>query len=195
MEQIGNTLTQLASQFEERKKENTTCHNMTQHVFNTSLHNVYEMIPKKDYAILLNQLEAWNVGSPKAVCRIYGVKTVQRAVAYVKGTPNVRCKGAYFTYMVRQLKSEQDVRNNRTTVKENLTTENHIVEVNKKVKQNLPPQSPTRGVKSKKGIFTPPNIINWQDARNFLANLTDDDLLDENILIFANKLKRQYNFA
>ena len=194
MEKIGNTLTQLASQFEKTKKENTSCHVMTHHVFNTSLHNVYEMIPKKDYAILLNQLEAWNVGSPKAVCRIYGVKTVQRAVAYVKGTPNVRCKGAYFTYMVRQLKSEQveqkseqvtDVRNNQTTeaVKENLTTE------------NLPSQSPRTSLKSKKGIFTPPNIINWQDARNFLANLTDDDLLDENILLFANKLKRQYNFA
>lgn len=194
MEQIGNTLTQLASQFEERKKENTSCHNMTQHAFNTSLHNVYEMIPKKDYAILLNQLEAWNVGSPKAVCRIYGVKTVQRAVAYVKGTPNVRCKGAYFTYMVRQLKNEQveqktaqviDVRNNRTTevVKENLTTE------------NLPVQSPRTSLKSKKGIFTPPNIINWQDARAFLCNLTDNDLEDEKVLIFANKLKRQFNFA
>ena len=107
MEQIGNTLAQLQTQFERRKEENTSCHNMTQHVLNTSLHNVYEMIPKKDYAVLLNQLEAWNVGSPKAVCRIYGVKTVQRAVEYVKGTPNVRCKGAYFTYMVRQLKSEQ----------------------------------------------------------------------------------------
>ena len=193
MEQIGNTLTQLASQLEERKKENTSCHNMTHHVFNTSLHNVYEMIPKKDYAILLNQLEVWNVGSPKAVCRIYGVKTVQRAVAYVKGTPNVRCKGAYFTYMVRQLKREQDVkenlitappvRNNRTTAEENSAV------------QNPPVQSQIKGVKSKKGIFTPPNIIKWQEARNFLANLTDDDLLDEDVLIFANKLKRQFNFA
>lgn len=187
MEQIGNTLTQLASQFEERKKENTSCHNMTQYAFNTSLHNVYEMIPKKDYAILLNQLEEWKVGSPKAVCRIYGVKTVQRAVAYVKATPNVRCKGAYFTYMVRQLKSEQVEQKTAQITKQE--------EPQKEQKQNPPSQSPRTSLKSKKGIFTPPNIINWQDARNFLANLSDDDLLDENILLFANKLKRQYNFA
>ena len=160
MEKIGNTLTQLASQFEKTKKENTSCHVMTHHVFNTSLHNVYEMIPKKDYAILLNQLEAWNVGSPKAVCRIYGVKTVQRAVAYLKGTPNVRCKGAYFTYMVRQLKSEQVEQKSEQVTKQK--------EPQKEQKQNLPVQSPTRGVKSKKGIFTPPNIINWQEAREFL---------------------------
>lgn len=195
MEKIGKTLSHLASQLEEKKEKthhvNTIC---TQHVFNTSLHNVYEMIPKKDYAILLNQLEAWNVGSPKAICRIYGVKTVQRAVAYVKGTPNVRCKGAYFTYMVRQLKSE-DTTNCSQPVKENLTTENQIVEVNKKVEQNPPVQSSRTSLKSKKGIFIPPNIINWQEAREFLCKLTDDDLLNEDVLIFANKLKRKYNFG
>ncbi|MBO5928375.1 MAG: hypothetical protein J6Q32_05960 [Clostridia bacterium] len=187
MEQIGNTLAQLQTQFERRKEENTSCHNMTQHVLNTSLHNVYEMIPKKDYAVLLNQLEAWNVGSPKAVCRIYGVKTVQRAVEYVKGTPNVRCKGAYFTYMVRQLKSEQVEQKTAQVTKQE--------EPQKEQKQNLPVQSPTRHVKSKKGIFTPPNIINWQEAREFLCKLTDNDLEDEDVLIFAKKLKKQFNFG
>ena len=184
MEQIGKTLTQLQSQLEEKKKENTSCkHNMTHHVLNTSSHNVFDMIPKKDYAILINQLEEWGVGSPKAVCRIYGVKTVQRAVAYVKGTPNVRCNGAYFTYMVRQLKSE---------IPQN---EERIVEVNETIEQNPAPQSPTSPVKFKKGIFTPPNIINWQDARAFLANLRDTDLEDEEVLIFANQLRKKYNFG
>ena len=189
MEQIGNTLTQLASQLKERKKENTSCHDMTHHVFNTSLHNVYEMIPKKDYAVLINQLEEWGVGSPKAVCRIYGVKTVQKAVAYVKGTPNVRCKGAYFTYMVRQLKSEQ-VEQKSAQVTEKISATDQIVEVNKMVEQNPLSQSPTRGVK-----FTPPNIINWQQAREFLCKLTDKDLEDEQVSEFTRKIKKQYNFA
>lgn len=190
MEQIGNTLAQLQTQIEERKKahhDNTIC---SHHAFNTSLqnveHNVYEMIPKKDYAILLDQLEEWGVGSPKAVCRIYGVKTVQRAVAYVKGTPNVRCKGAYFTYMVRQLKSEQ---------------------VTGQV-QNLAPQSATpKEIEKKEEVIAekinpsekrtqPPEIKSPLQANIFLCDFEEGRYeKTAEIIDFVRQIKRKYNFG
>ena len=110
-----------------------------------------------------------------------------------------RVPGAYFTTTVRDIVAgdkKQPVTNSYQSVSNaHQLNDNQIVEVNKKVEQNLPSQSPTSGVKSKKGIFTPPNIINWQQAREFLCKLTDDDLADEQIFEFTNKIKRKYNFA
>lgn len=178
MEQIGTLL----------KDFNPTCNvtkHVTNHAFNEEANHVnmtctYETIPKRDYGILLRKMECWGIVAPKAIIKKYGVFIVKRAVEYTEATPHVRNKAGYMTYMCEQFKkdTEPDTKSNQL-----------------EQKQNLPVKSPTRAVKSKKGIFTPPNIINWQEARNFLANLCDDDLLDEDVLIFANKIKKQYNFG
>jgi len=189
MEQIGT----LVKDFE--RTRNVTNH-VTQNAFNKEKANhvnmtcTYETIPKRDYGILLRKMESWNITAPKAIIKKFGVFIVKRAVAYTEATPNVRNKAGYMTYMCDQFKKDATSEEISAVQKEN-----QIVEVNKKVEQNPAPQSPTASVKSKKGIFTPPNIINWQQARNFLASLTDNDLEDEDIVIFANKLKKTYNFA
>lgn len=195
MEQIGKTLTQVVSHIhvEEQKKptqlltqscvtQECASYKETQNCVNT-ICTQKDYLDKREYGLLLRTLEEWNTAYPKSICRIYGVQVVKRAIAYTKATPNVRNKGAYCLYMCRQLKSEISQQ------------ENHIVDINKKVEEKDVPQSPTSPVKSKKGIFTPPNIINWQEARTFLANLRDTDLEDEEVLIFANQLRKKYNFA
>lgn len=159
----------------------------TSHV--TCTCTTYDTIPKKEYGLLLRKMESWGIVAPKAIVKKYGVFIVKRAVEYTEHTPNVRNKAGYMTYMCGQFKKDAE------PVKENLTTKPTTKCSQLEQKQNLPPQSPRTSLKSKKGIFTPPNIINWQEARAFLCNLTDDDLLDEDVLIFANKLKRKFNFG
>lgn len=63
-------------------------------------------LDKRDYGMLLRQLEQWGTAYPKAICRIYGVQTVLRAVEYTKATPNVKNKGGYCLYMCRQLQKK-----------------------------------------------------------------------------------------
>lgn len=208
MEKMSTLLKE--SSFPLNEKNVMKCHDFS---CSSSCHDS-QRIDFNDYQYLVEQLSKWRVFYPKAQIKKYGAKNCWLAMQRTKSMCP-RVPGAYFTTTVRdivagdkkQLTSNcsqpatncyqsvsncnqlnEDVRNNRTT-------ENHIVEVNKKVKQNLPVQSPTRRVKSKKGIFTPPNIINWREARAFLCNLTDNDLEDEEVLIFANKLKKQFNFA
>lgn len=203
--------TQFAHLVNEKTKtqhDNTTC--LTQCAINTSLHNVsehnvYEMIPKREYGLLLKQLEEWGVAYPKAVCKKHGVRTIQRAVAYVNGTPNVKNKGAYFTFMVRQLKkvdAEQQPapkqENNKGTnctpieekpaVRENRTTEKTEVSLEATT-------MPENKSFNKKGKTIPPTITKWQEAREFLARIDEYDLTNSNILEFYKKIKKQYNFA
>ena len=106
---------------------NIPCHNMTLNASNKE--NIvcltyYEKISKREYAKLLNQLTEWNVYAPKAIVKKYGVKTVQLAVDYTKATKNVRCYGAYFTYMVRQLKTQnvEQAENDLSEVKQEIDT-------------------------------------------------------------------------
>lgn len=185
MEQISTLLKE--SSFPLKEKDIMICHDFS---CSSSCHDS-QRIDFNDYQYLVEQLSKWRVFYPKAQIKKYGAKNCWLAMQRTKSMCP-RVPGAYFTITVRDIvagdkkhKEIEDVQNNRTTevIKENLTTE------------NLPVQSPTRRVKSKKGIFTPPNIINWQDARAFLCNLTDNDLEDEEVLIFANKLKRQFNFG
>ena len=178
MEQISTLL----------KESSFPLNNMKCHDFScsSSCHE-RQRIDFNDYQYLVEQLSKWRVFYPKAQIKKYGAKNCWEAMQRTKSMCP-RVPGAYFTITVRDI-----VAGDKKMTTKCSQPENHIVEVNKK--QNLPSQSPTRAVKSKKGIFTPPNIINWQDARNFLANLRDDELLDEDVLIFANKLKRQFNFA
>jgi len=188
MEQIGAAL-----------KDLTVTQNVTSHVTNHALNEnkanhvnmictTYDTIPKKDYGLLLRKMESWGIVAPKAIVKKYGVFIVKRAVEYTEATPHVRNKAGYMTYMCGQFKKEAAPA--VTEQSSSTVSKMEIVE-----KQNPPVQSPLRAVKSKKGIFIPPNIISWKDAREFLCKLTDDDLLDEDVLVFANKLKRQYNFA
>ena len=203
---IGETqFSQLVK--EETKKahhDNTTC--VTQHAFNTSYHNVlehnvYEMIPKREYGILLKQLEEWGVAYPKAVCKKHGVRTVQRAVAYVKGTPNVKNKGAYFTFMVRQLKKvdneQQPIQPEEPKQQiQQVSEPNTLAEKPQKKEGHIEsPKMPQIERKKKKGINNLPSITKWQEAREFLFKIDEYDLDDVNVLEFARKIKKKYNFA
>ena len=186
MEQLSTLL--------EEKKCHDICHDF--HVL-TSCHEE-QRIDINDYRYLVEQLSKWRVFYPKAQIKKYGAKNCWIAMQRTKSMCP-RVPGAYFTTTVRDIVAgdkKQPVTNSYQSVSNaHQLNDNQIVEVNKKVEQNLPSQSPTSGVKSKKGIFTPPNIINWQQAREFLCKLTDDDLADEQIFEFTNKIKRKYNFA
>jgi hypothetical protein len=219
---IGET--QFAHLVEDKTKtqyDNTTC--LTQCAINTSLHNVsehnvYEMIPKREYGLLLKQLEEWGVAYPKAVCKKHGVRTVQRAVAYVNGTPNVKNKGAYFTFMVRQLKKvdaeqqpapKQEIKPvtecNQLEQVINKGTNCTPIEENPAVRENRTTEktevsleattTPVNKSFDKKGKTIPPTITKWQEAREFVAKIDEYDLTNSNILEFYKKIKKQYNFA
>lgn len=188
MEKMSTLLKE--SSFPLNEKNVMKCHDFS---CSSSCHDS-QRIDFNDYQYLVEQLSKWRVFYPKACIKKYGAKNCWLAMQRTKSMCP-RVPGAYFTTTVRDIVAgdkktvvkenltTQDVRNNRTTVKENLTV------------QNPPSKSPTRGVKSKKGIFTPPNIINWQEAREFLCKLTDEDLQDEQVFEFTKKLKRQYNFG
>lgn len=190
---IANT-TQFAHLVKEETKKtqhvNTTC--LTQCALNTSLHNVYntnnvyEMIPAREYGLLLKQLEEWGVAYPKAVCKKHGVRTVQRAVAYVKGTPNVKSPGAYFTYMVRQLKPVEEAKQETASVKKEEKQDNNVEAT----------KMPQNERKMKKGLLTTlPEIKDWKEANKFLWELENYDLNNENVIEFVRKIKKEYNFA
>lgn len=159
---------------------NIPCHDMLLKKEKNIPCTCYDMISKREYAKLLNQLQEWNVFAPKAIVKKYGVKTVQLAVEYTKATPNVRVPGAYFTYMVRQLKpqkteqSQSDLRAVKQEIHTN-TQEEHKIEY--------------RGSEL-------PQIENWMDARKFLCDYMDGAYeKTDNVLSFVNSLKKKYNFG
>ena len=159
---------------------NEKSHDICHDIYSISSCHEQQKITFNDYCYLVETLGKWRVFYPKAQIKKYGAKNCWEAMQRTK-TMCPRVPGAYFTITVRDIvagdKKEQ------------------IVEVNETIEQNPAPQSPTSPVKLKKGIFTPPNIINWQEARAFLANLRDTDLENEEVLIFANQLKKKYNFG
>ena len=161
---------------------NHVMHDMTYNASNKKAYHepYYETINKSDYVRLLNQLDAWNVYAPKALVKKYGVKTVQLAVEYTKSTPNVRVPGAYFTYMIRQLKTK-----NIEPTQKPQTTENKVLDT------NIPKEHKIEY----KGTQLP-QIENWRDARKFLCDYMDGcyDNTD-NVINFVKEIKRRYNFG
>ena len=161
---------------------NIPCHDMTYNASNKE--NIpctcYETISKREYVRLLNQLEEWRVFAPKAIVKKYGVKTVQLAVDYTKATPNVRCHGAYFTYMVRQLKT-QNVEQSK----------NDLSEVKQEIHTNI---SNEQKIEHKGSQL--PQIDNWRDARQFVCDYMDG-LYErtDNVVNFVNEIKKKYNFG
>lgn len=161
---------------------NHVMHDMTYNASNKKAYHepYYETINKRDYVKLLNQLEEWRVFAPKAIVKKYGVKTVQLAVEYTKATKNVRCHGAYFTYMVRQLKTQnvEQAENDLNEVKQEIhtnTQEEHKIEY--------------RGSEL-------PQIENWMQAREFLCDYYKGAYEQtDNVLSFVNSLKKKYNFG
>ena len=140
----------------------------------------YDMISKREYSKLLNQLQEWNVFAPKAIVKKYGVLTVQTAIEYTKATPNVRVPGAYFTYMVRQLKT-QNVEQ----------IENDLSEVKQEIHTNIPNEHKIEYKGSQL-----PQIENWQDARNFLCDYYKGAYEEtDNVINFVSQVKRKYNFG
>lgn len=169
MERISNIIKQ------------TTCYNMTSnHALNKENKACYDMIDKREYVKLLKQLEDWRVFAPKAIVKKYGVKTVQLAVEYTKATPNVRVPGAYFTYMVRQLKTQ-----NSQAVEKPQSEEKEVLDT------NIPNEHKIEYRGSEL-----PQVENWQDAREFLCDYMDGAYeKTDNIISFVNDIKRRYNFG
>jgi hypothetical protein len=162
----------------------------------------YEQLPKREYGLLLRQMENWGIVAPKAIVKKYGVFLVKRAVEYTKATPNVKNPAGYMTYMLQQFKKDMQpapkqeinkgtnctpieekpaVRENRTTEKTEVLLEATTMSENKSF--------------DKKGKTIPPTITKWQEAREFVAKIDEYDLTNSNILEFYKKIKKQYNFA
>lgn len=161
---------------------NMPCHNMTLNALKKEnmTCTYYETISKREYVKLLNQLEEWRVFAPKAIVKKYGVKTVQLAVDYTKATKNVRCHGAYFTYMVRQLKTQ----NVEPPV-------NDLTEVKQEIHTNIPNEQKT----CSKGSQLP-QIENWMQARKFICDYMDGCYeKTDNVINFVQEIKRRYNFG
>ena len=179
MESIGtllntNTITQLCKTQEcALKKEKHNC------VTNMCTQD-YEKLSKHEYGLLLRKLEEIGTAYPKSICRIYGVMNVKRAIDYTLATPNVRNKGGYFMYMLRQFKKQepQHTEQKISHIKEVLDTntqEEHKIEY--------------RGSQL-------PQIENWMDARKFLCDYYDGAYeKTDNVLSFVNSLKKKYNFG
>ena len=155
MEQIGNTLKQIgysveqkmATQYVTKDVHDIALNRDKAHHVDTSC--TYDVIPKREYGLLLRKMESWNISAPKAIIKKYGVFIVKRAVEYTDATPNVRNKAGYMTYMCGQFKKDAANHVPQEVTEKNLATteENSAIE-------NPKPQSILSGVKSKKGIFT-----------------------------------------
>lgn len=159
---------------------NIPCHDMLLKKEKNIPCTCYDMISKREYSKLLNQLQEWNVFAPKAIVKKYGVLTVQTAIEYTKATPNVRVPGAYFTYMVRQLKPQktEQPQSDLRAVKEEIHTNTQEE-----------PKIEYKGSEL-------PQIENWQDARNFLCDYYDGAYeKTDNIINFVKDIRKKYNFG
>lgn len=150
------------------KKENTECN------------NTWCTLSKREYGLLLRQLEMWGTKYPKSICRIYGTDNVKRAIDYTLATPNVRNKGGYFMYMLRQFKKQEP---------------QHTEQKISHVKQVLDTNIPNEHKIEYKGTQLP-QIENWQDARKFLCDFYDGAYeKTDNVISFVKDIKRRYNFG
>ena len=122
-----------------------------------SCENTWCTMSKREYGLLLRQLEQWGTKYPKSICRIYGTDNVKRAIDYTLATPNVRNKGGYFMYMLRQFKKDTP----QPPAKPQ-TTENKVLDT------NIPKEQKTSCKLSQL-----PQIENWKDARKFLCDYLD----------------------
>ena len=180
MESIGqllnntNTITQLCKTQEcalKKEKHNCVTNMCTQE---------YEKLSKHEYGLLLRKLEELGTAYPKSICRIYGVMNVKRALDYTFATPNVRNKGGYFMYMLRQFKKDipQPPQKPQTIEKQEIAT-------------NIPKEIKT----SYKGTQLP-QIENWQDARKFLCDYIDGCYeKTDNVINLVAEVKKKYNFG
>lgn len=199
---MENFATIAETQFANLVKEKTSHVNMictehvTNHAFYTDKANhvnmicaSYEQIPKREYGLLLRQMENWGIVAPKAIVKKYGVFLVKRAVNYTKATPNVKNPAGYMTYMLQQFKKDMEVAEPKKEIK----TVNQLEE---KREMNLKATTtPENESKKQKGKITLPNITKWQEAREFLFKLNEYDMTNDNVVEFVKKIKRQYNFA
>ena len=179
MESIGqllntNTITQLC------KTQECALKKETQNCVTNMCTQEYEKLSKHEYGLLLRKLEEIGTAYPKSICRIYGVMNVKRALDYTLATPNVRNKGGYFMYMLRQFKKDTP----QPTAKPQ-TTENKVLDT------NIPKEQKTSCKLSQL-----PQIENWRDAREFLCDYMDGcyDNTD-NVIQFVQEIKRRYNFG
>jgi len=158
---------------------NMSCHDMPLKKENMPC-TCYETINKRDYVLLLKQLEDWRVFAPKAIVKKYGVITVKTAIEYTKATKNVRVPGAYFTYMVRQLKKDLPQ-----------STEKTSCPVKEEIHTNIPKEHKIEYKGSQL-----PQIDNWQDARKFLCDYLDGAYeKTNNVINFVEMIKKKYNFG
>ena len=170
MESIGQLLTQT---------QNNMC---TKSAFYKaqSCDNTWCTMSKREYGLLLRQLESWGTKYPKSICRIYGTDNVKRAIDYTLATPNVRNKGGYFMYMLRQFKKDipQPPQKPQTIEKQETVT-------------NIPNEHKIEYRGSEL-----PQIENWQDARKFLCDYYEGAYeKTDNVISFVNSLKKKYNFG
>ena len=170
MESIGTLLTQTQTTCVTQRavyKENNMC-------------NTWCTLSKREYGLLLRQLETWGTKYPKSICRIYGTDNVKRAIDYTLATPNVRNKGGYFMYMLRQFKKQEPQH-----------TEQKISHIKEVLDTNI-----SNEYKIEYRGSELPQIENWQDARKFLCDYMDGAYEQtDNVLSFVNSLKKKYNFG
>ena len=155
---------------------------VTKSAFNKtqSCDNTWCTLSKRDYGLLLKQLEMWGTKYPKSICRIYGTDNVKRAIDYTLATPNVRNKGGYFMYMLRQFKKDepQQAQNDFRAVKKDLGI-------------NIPKPHKIEY----KGCELP-QIENWQEARQFLCDYVDGAYENtDNVINFVKEVRKKYNFG
>lgn len=168
MESIGTLLTQTQ----------TTC--VTQSALLKENTNTWGTLSKREYGLLLRQLELWGTKYPKSICRIYGTDNVKRAIDYTLATPNVRNKGGYFMYMLRQFKKDTPQPTQKPQSEEKQVLDTNISNEHK---------IEYRGSEL-------PQIENWMDARKFLCDYMDGAYeKTDNVLSFVNSLKKKYNFG
>lgn len=176
-------------------EQNNTC---TQHVTNHALNRdktnhvnmtctSYDTIPKREYGLLLRQMENWGIVAPKAIVKKYGVFLVRRAVDYTKATPNVKNPAGYMTYMLQQFRKDME----QPQKVENPKPQQELLKENAKEVQIMPKE-----IKTPQKLTQMPQINNWVEARKFVADFYDGTYKeDDNLLEFVSKIKRQYNFA
>lgn len=209
MESFTTVATIGKSFFEKEKKE---AHNMNHDM--TSCHEYHSFvschdmsfnqnISKDDYKFLVSVLESWRVFYPKAQIKKFGAKNCYEAMQRTKAF-NPRVPGAYFLTIVRDIVNNADSKMKELREQQPaepkqeiqpVTKCHDLKEEEKKEGQTEAPRMPQIERKKKKGINNLPSITKWQEAREFLFKIDEYDLDDENILEFARKIKRQYNFA
>ena len=160
-----------------KKEETCTCTNTC----------TYDTIPKREYGLLLRKMESYGIVAPKAIVKRYGVFIVKRAVDYTEATPHVRNKAGYMTYMCQQFK--KDVKPKQNNFESNSEPNKTSLEPNM--------LNNTQEVKTPhKKLSVLPVIENYKQASTFLWYY-DNDVYEktDNVIKFAEELKRKYNFG